>query len=311
MTRITPLAAALALSLSLFGCSTSSNADAMSANGSDQVTADTATEAMPGTAPASALDDAVSGTWRSPANVARDTYRHPSETLSFFGLEPTDTVIEITPGGGWYTEILAPYVAKGGQYVAALPDPMAAEAGKARDGRQKAMTSLDAMFKSDAGAYGAAKVVGFDPKSPSFGAPGSADAVLTFRNVHNWRMSGQAAGMFKGFFAVLKPGGTLGVVEHRAKQDVADDDKSGYVGQAQLIAMAEAAGFKLEGKSEVNANPADTKDHPFGVWTLPPVRRSSPRGQPDDAKFDHAKYDAIGESDRMTLRFVKPVAAKA
>jgi predicted methyltransferase len=122
--------------------------------------------------------------------------------------------------------------------------------------------------------------------------------VLTFRNVHNWRMSGQAEGMFKGFYAVLKPGGVLGVVEHRAKADVPADDKSGYVGQAQVIAMAEAAGFTLAGKSEVNANPRDSKDYPGGVWTLPPSN--------DHAAADDAKYKAIGESDRMTLKFVKP-----
>jgi predicted methyltransferase len=131
-----------------------------------------------------------------------------------------------------------------------------------------------------------------------FGPAGSADVVLTFRNVHNWRMGGQAEGMFEGFYQVLKPGGVLGVVEHRAAADVPADDKSGYVGQAQVIAMAEAAGFRLDAKSEINANPRDTKDHPNGVWTLPPASRH-------DAA-DAEKYKAIGESDRMTLRFVKP-----
>ena len=122
--------------------------------------------------------------------------------------------------------------------------------------------------------------------------------VLTFRNVHNWRKAGQAQGMFQGFFNVLKPGGVLGVVEHRAKADVADDDDTGYVGQQQVIAMAEAAGFKLDARSEVNANPRDTKDHPNGVWTLPPTNQHD--------KADDAKYRTIGESDRMTLRFIKP-----
>lgn len=135
------------------------------------------------------------------------------------------------------------------------------------------------------------------PKTPSFGVDNSADLVLTFRNVHNWRMAGNAEAMFTGFYKVLKPGGVLGVVEHRAKADVPADDKSGYVGQAQLIAMAEAAGFKLAGKSEVNANPRDTKDYAGGVWTLPPSNNHD--------KADDAKYKAIGESDRMTLKFVK------
>ena len=141
-------------------------------------------------------------------------------------------------------------------------------------------------------------MVAYETKAPVGGAEKTVDTVLTFRTVHKWRGSGQAEGMFKGFYEVLKPGGVLGVVEHRAKGDVATDDKSGYVGQAQVIALAEAAGFKLADKSEINANPLDTKDYPGGVWTLPPSNSH-------DAA-DAAKYKAIGESDRMTLRFVKP-----
>lgn len=250
------------------------------------------------TTAASALDAVLSGSWRDPANVARDGYRHPKETLSFFGLSPTQTVIEITPGGGWYSEILAPYLRDGGQYVAAVVDPASVAEGRSRDYQQKNRTTLETKFAAASAQYGKAKVVGYDPKAPVFGPADSADLVLTFRNVHNWRSSGQAEGMFKGFFAVLKPGGVLGVVEHRAKADVPANDKSGYVGQAQVIAMAEAAGFKLQETSEVNANPRDTKDHPNGVWTLPPVN--------DHEAADDAKYKAIGESDRMTLRFVKP-----
>ena len=250
------------------------------------------------TTAASALDAVVTGSWRNPANVARDGYRHPKETLSFFGLSPAQTVIEITPGGGWYSEILAPYLRDGGQYIAAVVDPASVAEGKGRDYQQKNKTALETKFGAAAAQYGKAKVVGYDPKAPVFGPADSADLVLTFRNVHNWRSAGQAEGMFKGFFAVLKPGGILGVVEHRAKADVPASDKSGYVGEAQTIAMAEAAGFKLQEKSEVNANPRDTKDHPNGVWTLPPAN--------DHEAADDAKYKAIGESDRMTLRFVKP-----
>src|SRR3546814_6182388 len=147
-----------------------------------------------------------------------------------------------------------------------------------------------------------AQVVAYDPAAPVFGAPGSADVVVTFRNVHNWRSNGQAEGMFRGFFDVLRPGGVLGVVEHRAKGDVADDDKSGYVGEHQVIAMAEAAVFTLDAKSEVNANPKDTKDHSNGVWTLPPGNNN------DDAA--EAKYQAIGQSDRMPLRLVKICGAR-
>lgn len=244
-----------------------------------------------------ALDAALAGTWRSADNRARDAYRHPRETLAFFGIEPDDTVIEITPGGGWYTEILAPYLARG-QYVAAVIDPASQSNEKARAYYGKAHDGLKAKFAGDAARFGTARTVTFDPKQPNFGAPGSADAVLTFRNVHNWRMDGNAEAMFRGFYDVLKSGGTLGVVEHRAAADVPADDKSGYVGQAQVIALAKAAGFELAARSEVNANPRDTKNHPNGVWTLPPAKRH-------DAA-DAAKYAAIGESDRMTLRFRKP-----
>ena len=274
---------AAALTLAVSGCASTST----SPSGSVAAAARTA-----------ALDAAVAGAWRTPANVARDGFRHPAQTLGFFGVDAGDTVIEITPGGGWYSEILAPYLRDDGRYVAAIIDPSAFDAGRQRDYYAKARTDFDAMLAKAPAQYDRVAVAAFNPKAPVFGAAGSADVVLTFRNVHNWRMANQAEGMFKGFFAVLKPGGTLGVVEHRAKADVPADDKSGYVGQAQVIAMAQAAGFVLDGQSEVNANPKDTKDHPNGVWMLPPANRH-------DAA-DAAKYRAIGESDRMTLRFRKP-----
>ncbi len=244
------------------------------------------------------LQQVLAGEWRSAGNVARDEYRHPQQTLEFFGVQPQQTVVEITPGGGWYAEILAPYLRESGRYVAAVVDPAALPAGGGRDYQQRARDGLEKKFAAAPAQFDRATFVAYDPAAPVLGAPGSADVVLTFRNVHNWRSSGQAEGMFRAFFDVLKAGGTLGVVEHRAKADVPADDKSGYVGQAQVIAMAEAAGFKLQGSSEVNANPRDTKDHPNGVWTLPPSNSH-------DAA-DSAKYKAIGESDRMTLRFVKP-----
>ncbi|MGJ7902469.1 class I SAM-dependent methyltransferase [Lysobacter sp. 1R34A] len=245
-----------------------------------------------------ALKKAVAGSWRDPKNVARDAYRHPLETLQFFGVRPDQTVIEITPGGGWYAEILAPYLAERGRYVAAVVDPDSQSEDGARKYYTKAKANLETKFAGAPAQFGKAVVAAYDSYKPAFGPAASADVVLTFRNVHNWRSADQAEGMFKGFFDVLKPGGTLGVVEHRAKADVPASDKSGYVGQAQVIAMAEAAGFKLEAKSEINANPRDTKDHPNGVWTLPPSN--------DHAAADAAKYKAIGESDRMTLRFRKP-----
>lgn len=244
------------------------------------------------------LKAAIAGSWRDPNNVARDPYRHPLETLQFFGVRPDQTVVEITPGGGWYSEILAPYLREKGRYVAAVVDPDSQTKDSARIYYDKAKTGLEKKFADAPLQYAGAVVAAYDPFKPAFGPANSADVVLTFRNVHNWRSAGQAEVMFKGFFDVLKPGGTLGVVEHRAKADVPADDKSGYVGQAQVIAMAEAAGFRLEGKSEINANPRDTKDYPKGVWTLPPSN------QHDAA--DDAKYKVIGESDRMTLRFRKP-----
>ena len=260
--------------------------------------AEKAATAAPPQASADALQQAVAGSWRDPKNTARDRYRHPAETLAFFGVKPGQTVIEITPGGGWYAEILAPLLRDDGQYIAAVVDPMAVKEGGSRDYQQKSKSNLEKKFAAAPAQFDRAQVVAYDPNAPKFGAPDSADVVLTFRNVHNWRSAKQAEGMFRGFFAVLKSGGTLGVAEHRAKGDVADDDKSGYVGEQQVIAMAEAAGFRLDAKSEINANPKDTKDYPGGVWTLPPTNDH-------DAK-DDAKYQAIGESDRMTLRFVKP-----
>nr|WP_242111898.1 methyltransferase [Luteimonas aquatica] len=278
--------ATLALSLGLL-CAPAALAEAPKADAA-------AAQAAP--AVSAELRQAVAGDWRGPKNVLRDAYRHPGETLSFFKLQPTQTVIEITPGGGWYAEILAPYLRENGKYVAAIVDPDKIEKG--REYQQKQKTALETKFAGAPARYDRAATVAYDPAKPSFGAANSADLVLTFRNVHNWRSAGQAEGMFKGFYDVLKPGGVLGVVEHRAKADVPADDGSGYVGQAQVIALAEAAGFKLDAQSEINANPKDTKDHPNGVWTLPPSN--------DHPAADDAKYQAIGESDRMTLRFVKP-----
>ncbi|WP_394002978.1 class I SAM-dependent methyltransferase [Luteimonas sp. WGS1318] len=270
---------------------------ALTACSGPQTRADTAADLDAGHA--ARLDTVLAGEWRSPENRARDAARHPAETLRFFGVRPGQTVIEITPGSGaWYAEILAPYLNDDGQYVAAMVDPAAAAEGRARDYQQAQRDGLQARFDAAPAQFGRARMVAYDPAAPRFGPANSADVVLTFRNVHNWRMSGQAEAMFKGFYDVLRPGGVLGVVEHRARGDVPDGDRSGYVGQAQVIALAQAAGFRVDGSSEINANPADTRDHPNGVWTLPPTNRHEPQ--------DAARYTAIGESDRMTLRFVKP-----
>jgi len=246
---------------------------------------------------ASQLDGVLAGSWRSPANRARDVYRHPKATLQFFGVRPDETVIEITPGGGWYSEILAPLLQDNGHYVAAVK---AAPKGDAEDRRDD--SALHRKFAADAAHYGKAKIIEFDPRTPVFGAPGSTDMVLTFRNVHNWVMAGTAPAMFKAFFAVLRPGGVLGVVDHRADDGAspASTKQSGYLTTREVVKLATDAGFTLDQGSEINANPRDTKNYPKGVWTLPPTLTLGEK--------DRAKYLAIGESDRMTLRFTKPPA---
>ena len=248
---------------------------------------------------ATAFDAVIAGDWRTPEFVERDRYRNPAETLAFFGLQPGHTVVEITPGGGWYAEILAPFVRESGTYVAAVVDPETLPEDR-RGYPERSLAGLEERFAQDPEQFDHAQVVRYDPAAPQLGEPGSADLVVTFRNVHNWLGSGQAEGMFEGFFEVLKPGGVLGVTDHRAADGMADYDDTGYVGQDRMIALAEGAGFELDASSEINANPLDTKDHPNGVWTLPPTNRH------DDA--DAEKYAEIGESDRMTLRFVKPAA---
>lgn len=244
------------------------------------------------------LDRAIAGDWRDPVNVARDVWRHPKETLTFFGVTPDQRVLEISPGRGWYTEILVPLLRERGHYVGAIADPAAAPDERTRDYYAKSNADLRAKLAARETVYGAPELREVDSARPDFGPPGSIDTVLTFRNVHNWLMAGHAEAMFKGFYEVLKPGGVLGVVEHRAAGEVPPGDKSGYVGQDQVIALAKAAGFEFEASSEINANSADTKDHEAGVWSLPPSLRLGDK--------DREKYLAIGESDRMTLRFRKP-----
>jgi len=251
---------------------------------------------------ANTIEAAVAGAWRTPADRARDAWRHPAESLKFWGLKPGQTVVEFWPGAGWYTDILAPFLAAtGGKlYVANLEaaDPTAAAAADAFARRLADQPKV----------YGKVEITAFGPTSGPAAPAGSADLVLFLRNLHNWMAAGIAEKAFRDAFAALKPGGVLGVEEHRADPGGVPDvlAADGYVQQAYVVQLAEEAGFVLQEASEINANPADTKDHPFGVWTLPPTRRSSPRGEAPDPEFDRAKYDAIGESDRMTLRFVKP-----
>ena len=236
----------------------------------------------------------LAGSQRSDANRARDAYRHPAETLAFFGLKPTMTVVEVSPGSGWYTEVLAPYLRDTGKLYVAAADPDAGE------NAAKSAAKFKAKLATLPTAFGKVTVTPSSPKSFDRIAPaGSADMVLTFRNVHNWYIGGYAPMAFKAFATVLKPGGVLGLEEHRLPENRPDamQKTSGYMKTSIVIALAEAAGFKLAGKSEINANPKDTADYPDGVWTLPPTFAKG--------NADRAKYAAIGESDRMTLRFVK------
>ncbi len=247
---------------------------ASAADGSNST--DAATEAK--------LKTYLAGPQRGAENKARDSYRHPLETLKFFGLNDTMTVMEIWPGGGWWTEFLAPVLAEKGKYIAAQPNA-------------KAVASLQEKSTKDAANFGKMQVVTFPDAAV---APGSVDMILTFRNMHNWMGRGEEKKMFDAMYAALKPGGYLGIKEHRAPTTAPQDPKaaSGYVREDFAIKTAESSGFKLVSKSEINANPKDTKDYPKGVWTLPPNYAEGDK--------DKAKYTAIGESDRFTMLFQKP-----
>jgi predicted methyltransferase len=242
------------------------------------------------------LAKAVADPRRTPANTERDRYRHPAETLAFFGVEPNDTVVEIWPSNGWYTEILAPYVQSGGGKLI----------GAALDEQLNGLNKLKA---AQPNLYNPVEIANF----PAFDAnakrvpDGTADVVLTFRNVHNWRMGGRradrqdySAEAFRQMYAMLKPGGILGVVEHRLPESASDERElnSGYIKMSTVRRLARAAGFREVGSSEINANPKDTTDWPKGVWTLPPALRLG--------EVDRDKYLAVGESDRMTIKFIKP-----
>lgn len=242
------------------------------------------------------LEAILAGDHRSPENKARDKYRHPTETLRFFGLQPDTTVVEIWPGGGWYTEVIAPYVRENGRFIAAGYDPDS-EIEFIRAGVARYKAKLDA--RPD--LYDKVEMaVLMPPDKLDFVPPESVDLILTFRSIHNWMPRGMQDEMFAAMYKALKPGGVLGVVEHRGIPSEPQDPKaaSGYVNQEYAVEMIEKAGFVLNGSSEINANPADTKDYPEGVWTLPPTLRLGDQ--------DKEKYLEIGESDRFTLRFIKP-----
>jgi len=243
-------------------------------------------------APDTALTAAVNGSWRDAGNAARDQYRHPVAALTFWGLKPGMTIVEVDPGAkGWWTEILAPYAkATGGHYIAALRNP--------KD---------EAFWKevADTSIYGTVSADTLTPQASDLPA-NSADFLLVARAFHNWSRQGDTTEIYlKTFFTTLKSGGILAVEQHRAPEGSDPRAGTGYVPESYVIAAAEKAGFVFDGSSEINANPKDTKDYPFGVWTLPPTRQSK-----DDTRTltdaERAAYDAIGESDRMTLRFHKP-----
>jgi len=244
-----------------------------------------------------ALDRILAGDQRPAANRARDAYRHPKETLQFFDLRPDMSVVEVWPGGGWYTQILAPVLRERGKYYAAhfhIDEKSPRYMGPAREAFVKSLAVRPDL-------YDRVVVTSLDaPRHVDIAPRGSVDLVLTFRNVHNWSAAKTDEAMFRAFFDALKPGGVLGVVEHRANEGTSLEQmiKTGYMTEAYVIGLAQQAGFRLVARSEVNANPKDTKDHPRGVWTLPPTFRLGDQ--------DRQQYAAIGESDRMTLKFVKP-----
>jgi predicted methyltransferase len=241
------------------------------------------------------LDQVLAGDQRGEKNRARDIYRHPKETLTLFGARPNMTIVEIFPGDGWYTEVLAPLVRNTGKLYAAHYDPDSTSTYA-----QNALKRYREKLAARPDVYDQVILTVLSPEKLQIAPPGSADLVVTFRNMHNWMNAGYAPAAFKAMYEALKPGGVLGIEEHRGRTDQPQDPqaKSGYVREDYAIALIESVGFKLVARSAINANLKDTKDYEKGVWTLPPNFSEGDK--------DRAKYAAIGESDRFTLKFVKP-----
>lgn len=261
-------------------------------------------------ATADALVASVSGEWRSAEDKARDEFRHPKEALEFWGLAPGMTVLEVQPGAGWWSDILAPYAhATGGKFYATAADLGNPELS---EGAKQARKEFEARFAAKPEVYGSVQFVNFGAKSAPL-PENTFDFALSARSFHGWMGGGVTDKFLKDLYGALKPGGILAIEQHRANPGQQDPKaETGYVTEAYVIEQAQKAGFELVEKSEINANAKDTKDHPFGVWTLPPTKRTRPYSEGPDANdpnFDRSKYDAIGESDRMTLKFRKPAAA--
>ncbi len=240
------------------------------------------------------LQTILTSSHRSEQNRLRDKYRHPAQTLEFFGLRPNMTVVELWPGNGWYTEILAPFLAPKGQLIVTNFTPSTS----------KPALALQEKLAANPEVFGKVKVAQINPPNELTLAPeNSVDMVVTFRNIHNWAKAGYAEQVYAAAYKALKPGGILGVEEHRGLKGISlqESIKTGYMSEDGVIAAVEKAGFKLVGKSEINANPKDTKDYPGGVWTLPPTLSQGEK--------DRQRFLTIGESDRMTLKFVKPKAS--
>jgi predicted methyltransferase len=251
--------------------------------------------------PNGSLSWAIAGPWRLDAH--RDRWRRPLQTLLFWGLTGEMTVLEVLPGRGWYTSILAPYLASnGGKLIAASFDP-----NSASPARREVLAAWEDRFGSNEKLFGDIERAIVAPGVP-LAAPGSVDLAILANVLHTLMAEGGAERVFADVAAALKPGGVLGVEQHRASSGgmQSPSAESGYVQEAYVRALAQESGLEFVQGDDINANPRDTRDHPFGVWTLPPDLRTAPLGQPPDDKFDTSPYEAIGESDRMTLKFRKP-----
>lgn len=252
------------------------------------------------------LEWAAAGAWR--LDPQRDRYQHPVETLRFWGLAPGMTVLEILPGLGWWTTILAPYLARNnGRLVEASFDPRAGSIAQ-----REVLAAFEARFDHDPRTFGRIEKTVLSPDSGALAPAGGADLAILANNVHTLMAAGFVEKAFHDIYAAVKPGGVLGVVQHRASSTGVQDPRAGngYVQEVYVKTLAEEAGFTFVAASDLNANPEDNRDHPFGVWTLPPTLRTAPLGEPDNPRFDTAPYRAIGESDRMTLKFRKAAPAR-